>query len=164
MAERNRHLVREQPHQERAFECYYSLGERRSYDKVAHEFGVATSTVKTWGRSFGWKQRIQEREIEIAREVASRTISNEVSYRERNLKIVNAAMARLAKGIVDGTVRMNMGDLDRLIRLESFLRDEPDSRQEIVFPDLRDKSREELREMVRQEMETLKELEGRGGN
>ncbi len=54
---------------------------------------------------------------------------------------------------------MTLSDLDKLIRLESFLRDEPDSRQEIVFPDLRDKSREELREMVRQEIEALKELE-----
>ena len=54
---------------------------------------------------------------------------------------------------------MALGDLDRLIRLESFLRDEPDSRQEVVFPDLRDKSGEELREMIRQEMETLKQLE-----
>lgn len=34
----------------------------------------------------------------------------------------------------------------------------PDSRQEVVFPDLRDKSREELREMVRQEMAVLKEV------
>ncbi len=54
---------------------------------------------------------------------------------------------------------MTLSDLDKLIRLASFLRDEPDSRQEIVFPDLRDKSREELREMVRQEIEALKELE-----
>ena len=52
----------------------------------------------------------------------------------------------------------SLGDLDRLIRLESFLRDEPDSRQELVFGDLRDKSTEELREMMRQEIEALGEL------
>lgn len=157
--ERNRHLVREHPHQKRAFEYYCSLGAHRNYEKVAEEFGVAVSTVKTWGRSFGWRQRIQEREIEIAREVASRTIADEVNHRERNLKIVNVAMVKLAKGIVDGTVKMNMGDLDKLIRLESFLRDEPDSRQEVVFSELKDKSIEELREMVREEMSVLKELE-----
>ena len=50
--------------------------------------------------------------------------------------------------------------LDRLIRLESFLRDEPDSRQEIVLPDLRNKSQEELRKMIRGEMEILKEIDG----
>ena len=54
---------------------------------------------------------------------------------------------------------MALGDLDRLIRLESFLRDEPDSRHEIVFGDLRNKSREELQDMIREEMKMLKQLE-----
>lgn len=102
---------------------------------------------------------IVERDLQVAREVASRTLADEVNHRERNLKIVHLALVRLAKAVADGQVKMALGDLDKLIRLESFLRDEPDSRQEIVFPDLKDKSREELREMVRQEMEILKELE-----
>ena len=37
-------------------------------------------------------------------------------------------------------------------------RNEPDSRQEIVFADLKGKSDEELREMVREEMRLLGEL------
>ena len=69
------------------------------------------------------------------------------------------SLVRLAKAIVDGAVKMTLSDLDKLVRLESFLRDEPDSRQEIVVADLRNKSDEELREMMRQEMETLRELE-----
>ncbi len=152
-------LAREQSHQERAFEFYCSLGEKRNYAKVAVEFSVSLSTVKLWGQSFNWKQRVKGRDIQIARGLASRTLSDEVNHRERSLKIVQMSLVRLAKAIVDGDVKMTLSDLDRLIRLESFLRDEPDSRQEIVFPDLRDKSREELREMVRQEMETLKQLE-----
>ncbi len=71
------------------------------------------------------------------------------------------ALVQLARAVADGQVKMNLGDLDRLIRLESFLRDEPDSRQEIVVADLRSKSNEELREMMRREIETLKELQGR---
>ena len=42
-----------------------------------------------------------------------------------------------------------------------FLRDEPDSRRELVFADLKHKSREEIQEMIKQEMEKLKELEGK---
>lgn len=52
-----------------------------------------------------------------------------------------------------------MEDLDKLIRLEAFLNDLPGSRQEVVFGDLKNKSREELRDMMQREMETLKELE-----
>ncbi len=158
MSKTARTLAKEQPHHERAFEYYLGLGEKRSYEKVAKEFKVAASTVKLWGKSLRWKERLKERDLQVAREVAGRTLADEVSHRERNLQIVHLALVQLAKAVADGHVKMSLGDLDKLIRLESFLRDEPDSRQEIVFPDLRDKSPEELREMVRQEMEVLNEL------
>ena len=158
MSESSRTLVREQTHHEKAFEYYYALGEKRSYDKVAKEFNVSPSTVKLWGKSLRWKERLKERDLQVARKVANRTLADEVSHRERNLQIVHMALVQLAKAVADGQVKMALGDLDRLIRLESFLRDEPDSRQEVVFGDLRDKSREELREMIQQEMEVLKEL------
>ena len=154
-----RTLAKEQDHHERAFEFYYALGENRSYEKVAAEFRAGLSTVKLWGRSFRWKQRIRERDMEVAREVASRTLTDEVTHRERSLRIVQVALVQLARAIVDGKVKMTLGDLDKLIRLEAFLSDQPDSRQEIVFADLRNKSTEELREMVKQEVEMLKELE-----
>ncbi len=158
MSKSSRTLVREQPHHEKAFEHYYALGEKRSYDKVAKEFSVSPSTVKLWGTSLRWKQRLKERDLQVAREVAGRTLADEVSHRERNLQIVHMALVQLARAVADGEVKMSLGDLDKLIRLESFLRDEPDSRQEVVFGDLRNKSREELREMVREEMEVLNEL------
>ncbi len=154
-----RTLAKEQPHHEKAFEYYYALGEKRSYERVAKEFNVSPSTVKLWGKSLRWKQRLKERDLQVAREVAGRTLSDEVSHRERNLQIVHMALVQLARAVADGEVKMSLGDLDKLIRLESFLRDEPDSRQEVVFGDLRNKSREELREMVREEMKMLKELE-----
>ncbi len=159
MSKSSRALVREQPHHEKAFEHYYALGEKRSYEKVAAKFNVSVSTVKLWGKSLRWKERLKERDLQVAREVAGRTLADEVNHRARNLQIVHMALVQLAKAVADGQVKMHLGDLDRLIRLESFLRDEPDSRQEIVFPDLRNKSREEIQEMVRQEMETLKQLE-----
>ena len=96
-----------------------------SYEKVAEEVSVSISAVKLWGTSFGWKKRIKNRDFQIAREMASRTISDEVDHRERNLKIVQMSLVRLAKAIVDGDVKMTLSDLDKLIRLESFLRDEP---------------------------------------
>ena len=156
---KTRTLVREQLHHERAFEYYYALGEKRSYDKVTAEFSVSLSTVKLWGKSFNWKRRIKDRDIQIAREMASRTLSDEVNHRERNLQIVQMSLVRIAKAIVDGDVKMSLSDLDKLIRLESFLRDEPDSRQEIIVADLRTKSDEELREMIQKELGVLREIE-----
>jgi len=155
---RRRELVKEQPHQKKAFEHYYSLGEHRSYAKVAAEFGVGESTVKLWGKSFRWKERIQERDLQVVREVASQSLDVEVSRRERGLQIVQMAVLQLARAIAEGEVKMSLSDLDRLVRLEAFLSNEPDSRQEIVIGELRGKSDEDLRKLLREEMSLLKEI------
>jgi hypothetical protein len=151
-------LAKEQPHHLRAFEHYYGLGEQRSYERVATEFQVASSTVKLWARSFGWQDRIRGRDLEIARNVAGRTMSHEVTRRERSLQIVHLALVQLAKAIAEGDMRMTLSDLDKLIRLEAFLSDEPESRHELVMNDLRDRSDAELREMVRREIDILREV------
>jgi hypothetical protein len=95
---------------------------------------------------------------QVTRELAGRNLSDEVNHREQNLKLVRLAMVRVAQAVVEGEIKMTLSDLDKLIRLEAFLRDEPDSRQEVVFADLKDKSREELAEMVRSEVALLKEI------
>ena len=156
---RRRLLIKEQPHQVKAFEFYYSLGEHRNYDKVAAEFAVAISTVKLWGTSFGWKERIRDRDLEIAREVATRTLDSEVSRRERNTQIIQMAILQLAKAVAEGQVKMTLSDLDKLIRLEAFLSNEPDSRQEIIIGDLADKTDEELKEVVRQELSVINDIQ-----
>jgi len=82
------------------------------------------------------------------------------SRRERSLQIVHLAMVQLAKAIAEGEVKMTLADLDKLIRLEAFLSDEPESRHELVLNDLRDKSDRELSEMVKQELEILGHIQG----
>lgn len=152
-------LAKEQPHHLRAFEHYYGLGEQRSYERVATELSVAPSTVKLWARSFGWRERLRERDLEVAREVAGRTLTDEVSRRERSLQIVHLAMVQLARAIADGEVKMTLADLDKLIRLEAFLSDEPESRYQIVIGELGGKSDVELRELVKEELELLRAID-----
>jgi hypothetical protein len=153
-------LAKEQPHHTRALEHYYALGEQRSYERVATEFTVAPSTVKLWARSFGWQDRLRKRDLEIARQVADRTVSGEVDRRERSLQIVHMALVQLAKAIAEGDLRMTLSDLDRLIRLEAFLSDEAESRHELVLNDVGGMTDSELREMVAQEIEALRKIGG----
>ncbi len=58
LSKSSRTLVKEQPHHEKAFEYYYGLGEKRSYEKVAKEFKVSPSTVKLLGKSLRWQERL----------------------------------------------------------------------------------------------------------
>lgn len=111
----------EREHQQRAFELYYSQGGKRSLDRVAKELGVAVATVKSWSRQFQWSKRLAERDAAIARQVADQTIKSGVDELGRNKKIVQLALIKVAKAINSDKVKVQIGDLDRLIRLQSFL-------------------------------------------
>ena len=157
MAERKPIQI-EKEHNTQAFEAYYALGPKRSHSAVAKKLGVSVSTIKNWSRSFRWRERIAERDKQVARKVANQTLNDQVSRQKRSLQIVQMSIVQLAKAVSQGKVKMTLADLDKLIRLEAFLSDQPDSRQEVIFGDLKQKSTEELRQLLREELEMLKEL------
>jgi len=130
----NDQLQTEQAHHKSAFELYYSLGAGRSYKRVANKVGVSPSTVKLWSRSFDWRQRIRERDANVARQAADQAMQANVNEQSRNLKIVRVALLKVAKAIAGGHVRVQIGDLDRLIRLEEHLTGSDDfDREEIEW-------------------------------
>jgi transposase-like protein len=115
---------REPAEQERhrlAFETFYALGPGRTYQQAAQKLGVSASTVKNWCRTFGWRQRIAERDSEAARQVADRSAQTTLDDRERDLKIVRMAKMKLTKDIAEGKVKGKIPDLEMLIRLEDYL-------------------------------------------
>lgn len=114
-------LVQEQGRHRQAFEAYYAQSGKRSYRKLADQLGVSQSTVKLWAKSFDWAKRTKERDAEVARQAADQAIDSQVNLLTRDQKIVHMALVKLAKGIADGKVKMQMGDLDRLIRLRTYL-------------------------------------------
>lgn len=116
-----RRLQAEQEHQKRAFELYHAQGGKRSHEKVARELGVSVATVKAWSRSFNWAKRLAERDAAVARQVADQTLKSEVDELDRNKKIVQMALLKVAKAINADKVKVQVGDLDRLIRLQTFL-------------------------------------------
>ena len=77
-------LKRESSKQQRGFDAYYGLGIGRSYAAIAKVLGVSLATEKLWGRSFRWQGRIRERDLEVARIVADRTLQEGKERRERD--------------------------------------------------------------------------------
>ena len=68
------------------------------------------------------------------------------------------AILQLAKAVAEGQIKLTLADLDRLIRLEAYLCDEPESRQEVIVHDLQSRKDDELREMIAQEVTLLREI------
>jgi hypothetical protein len=112
-------------HQE-AFEIYVALGPSRSYRQVAEKLGVSLPTVKRWAKANLWPSRVDEREAQIARQVADRTIDSAVDDLERKRKLVKAALIRLGQAIGQGKIKLQLSDLDRMIRLDALLQGHPD--------------------------------------
>lgn len=84
--------------QNNVFEYYYALGKGRSLGKVAEKFEVKLSTVEHWSNYFGWRDRIMDRQNEIARELARDIIRDAVKdrkeYREFIKSLINKGVER----------------------------------------------------------------------
>ena len=113
--------LREQEHHRKAFELYASQGHGHSYEKVAEALDVWVVSVKQWGRTYGFRRRVQERELETARQIADRTLQTTITDQERYHKIVRMAVTKLVKAIAEDRVKLQAADLDPLIRLEDYL-------------------------------------------
>ena len=107
--------------QQQAYEVYAALGAKRSYAQVAQHLHCSLATVKRMAKRHDWPRRVAEHDADAARRVADRAMQTGVEEQNRNRKIVQMALLKLAKAIAEGKVKMQLGDLDRLMRLEAFL-------------------------------------------
>jgi len=111
------------PRTEQAFAVFAALpAKERSYAAVAERAGVSLVTVKRWAAAGKWQERVRERDIRVARKAADRTEAGEVDSRTRHAKLVELGLIKLANAIAKGDIRGSFGDLDRLVRLEGFLK------------------------------------------
>ena len=86
-------LRTEQEHHGLAFERYYGMGSRGSYDAVAEALGASATTVKLWERSFNWSARVRDRGLKLAGRVAERSVGDRVvdrweSYTGRQARLI----------------------------------------------------------------------------
>ncbi len=114
-------IASESDRHKKAFELYYAQGEKRSFPRLAKELGVSMAALKVWSKSFSWQKRIRERDAQAVRQMADQTLQSTVAESSRNKRIVQMALVRLAQAIASGQIKMMMGDLDRLVRLQAFL-------------------------------------------
>ena len=150
--------MKEEAKHRRGFEAYFALGPQRSLGAVARKLGISIVTAKRWSKEFGWQARVADRDEAVADVVRREGTNAAVDRQSRNQQIVQAGIVATARAIADGRIRPTLADLDRLIRLEQLLAGEPDSRAEVVQRDLRGKTTEELKAMLRQELAHLREL------
>jgi hypothetical protein len=114
-------IASESDRHKKAFELYYAQGEKRSFPRLAKELGVSMAALKVWSKSFSWQKRLQERDAAVARQAADQVIGSAVVNASRKRKMVELALMKVIKAINSDKVRIQVGDLDRLLRLSAFL-------------------------------------------
>ena len=105
--------------QKAAFEYYYELGKDRTYGKVCDKFGVSRAAVKVWSDKYMWKERVEERDAEIARGMKEKDEDSFIAEMEGNRKIIRAAMAEFIKKLKEGKVEVEkVRDAVNLLKLD----------------------------------------------
>ena len=110
-------LKTEQSQHRLGFEHYCALGEKRTYAQVATEMGVDHTTVKLWARSFNWQERVHARDLDLARQIADKTLKTGLDDRARRRKLIDLALAKLFRAIAEDRVKYQISDLERIVRL-----------------------------------------------
>lgn len=106
---------------QQGFELYAASGPKRTYKEVARQLGVSERTVRHWAHQGKWRQRLGEREAQAARQMADQVIGSSVANAARKRKMVDLALMKVIRAINDDKVRIQVGDLDRLLRLQAFM-------------------------------------------
>lgn len=132
-SEPRRVLKKETLRHREAFDYYYSLGQKRTYDLVAKKFGVTPHvTVYRWATSFDWANRVIERDARIAKKLESDTDRTVIKAKREYSKVVQASIANYVKDLREGNLAAeNAHGLDKLIRLDLYLMGEADQRYEV---------------------------------
>ena len=79
----------ETPQQEKAFELYYEMGEKRSIKDLAQETGIPVGTLMKWQKELKWNERIEKRNQAVTHKI-----------REANLATVPQVIETLKKAIL----------------------------------------------------------------
>jgi hypothetical protein len=114
-----------------AFERYVALGDERSYQRVAEEYGVSKRAVTKHAQRARWAERLAE--IERAARVKSdqRMVETLSEMRDRHLKTLRVMNARVLAAIKEHPLESGMDAIragEIVIKLERLIAGEPTER------------------------------------
>jgi len=108
-----------------AFEYYYGLGDGRSYPQVASRFTVSLTSVKKWAKSFNWRERVRDRDMENAQKLEEQTNETILHTKSKYLHIIQSTLQRYEEALQSGDIKItSVKDLATLANLEMSLREE----------------------------------------
>jgi len=99
-------VKKETPRHIKAFEYYYSLGDKRSIGKVARRFKVSYQGARKWGVSFNWQLRIAERDSKFRAEIEKASDETIEEMKKKHIKDINTTLRVVNMGMETATREM----------------------------------------------------------
>lgn len=101
-----------------AFEIYFAMGDARSLSAVATETGKSMTTISSWSRSFGWAERVEKRNSEVAEQINKKAVRQAATRKIDYLNTIHKGMEQFQQGLEDGTIKVkSVGDAEKLINM-----------------------------------------------
>lgn len=124
----------ETPEMIEAFEYYYSLGHKRSTEKVAQYFKKDQTTIKRWSVSFDWQTRIQDRNQKVKQRVEEISVEQIAREKASYRKIARATVKEFEKQLKQKMLlgKVSVSDFERLVKLDLLLMGESTERIEYI--------------------------------
>ena len=114
-----------------AFEHYYGMGPRRSYQAVADHYGVTKRAIVDFAKREGWMDRLDTIEQEARERSDQRIVETLDAMNERHLKLVRVIQGKALEAIRAmpiGTAMDAARALDMAIKQERLIRGEATDR------------------------------------
>lgn len=112
-----------------AFEYFYAQGHTRTYKRVAEKIGVSQMAVSKWARTFDWQTRVIERDKKNGAALANKTDTMLVNAKANYRKLITTAIEQFKDKLEIGEITIeNVGDLEKLVKLDMLLIGEPTER------------------------------------
>ena len=103
----------------KAFEIYYGLGDSRSYEKVAAQLNLSMTSVGKWGKLFGWRERIAERDAVKAKKMQDDNDKAFMDDVKQYRLIVKASIKDYLTSLKNGKIEIKkVDDVVKLIELD----------------------------------------------
>ncbi|HON83359.1 MAG TPA: hypothetical protein PLI22_04400 [Caldisericia bacterium] len=96
--------------QKQIFDIYYSLGDKRSLEKLNEtlkntpEYSDKTpslDTLKSWSKKFNWQERIQQRDAEISKGLEKKINQDIINEKAEHRKLIKAILNELKRSLIE---------------------------------------------------------------
>lgn len=99
---------KETPLQREVFEIYYALGEGRTLEKLHRYLDSSDSwktkvpsiqTLKNWSSWFAWQERVQQRDLELNKQISKKAKQDIVDMKAKYRAIIRAILSEVVKSL-----------------------------------------------------------------